>query len=39
MKGVVEMFAANCSDDIEDVVLYEDEAAIGNAMYTFCILR
>ena len=35
------MFAANRSDDGEDVELYEDEAAraAGNPMHTFCMLR
>ena len=41
VKGVVGMFAANRSDDGEDVELYEDEAAraAGNPMHTFCMLR
>jgi len=41
VKGVVGMFAANRSDDGEDVELYEDEAAraAGNPMHAFCMLR
>ena len=41
VKGVVGMFAANRSDDGEDVEIYEDEAAraAGTPAHTFCMLR
>lgn len=41
LKGVVGMFAANCSEDGADVHLYQDEAGreAGTPMATFCMLR
>ena len=41
VKGVVGMFAANRTDDGEDVEIYEDEAAraAGTPAHTFCMLR
>jgi 5-methyltetrahydrofolate--homocysteine methyltransferase len=41
LKGVVGLFAANVSDDGEDVHIYETEEArsAGKAMNTFCMLR
>lgn len=41
LKGVVGMFAANRSDDGEDVEIYDDEAAraAGTPSHKFCMLR
>jgi 5-methyltetrahydrofolate--homocysteine methyltransferase len=41
LKGVVGLFAANSSDDGEDVEIYEDEAAraAGTPSHKFCMLR
>lgn len=41
LKGVVGMFAANRSDDGEDVEIYDNEAAraAGTPLHTFCMLR
>jgi len=41
VKGVVGLFAANRSEDGEDVHIYADEAsrASGNSLATFCMLR
>ena len=41
LKGVVGMFAANRSEDGEDVHIYEDEASreADSPMATFCMLR
>lgn len=41
LKGVVGMFAANSSDDGEDVDIFQDENArnSGNVLHKFCMLR
>lgn len=41
LKGVVGLFAANCTEDGEDVVIFEseEEREAGNPFHKFCMLR